>query len=52
MQNFIGDLAILFIYMGSFGVLLAIGVFVADYVLPHIPFIQRYLDSLPNWEDE
>lgn len=32
--------------------LLCIGGLIADYVLPHIPFIQRWLDSLPDWEDE
>ena len=32
--------------------ILFIGCLIADYVFPHIPFIQRFLDSLPDWEDE
>lgn len=33
-------------------IVLGVGGLVADYVFPHIPFIQRYLDSLPDWDDE
>ena len=29
-----------------------IGALIADYVFPHIPFIQRYLDRLPDYEDD
>ena len=29
-----------------------VGGLISDYVFPHIPFIQRFLDSLPDWEDE
>lgn len=36
----------------GFLVVLGVGGLVADYVFPHIPFIQRYLDSLPDWDDE
>ena len=32
--------------------ILGIGCLVADFVFPHIPFINRFLDSLPDWEDE
>lgn len=32
--------------------ILFVGCLIADYVFPHIPFIQRFLDSLPDWEDE
>lgn len=42
------DLALL----TGFLLILAVGGLIADYVLPHIPFIQRWLDSLPDWEDE
>lgn len=38
--------------LAGFLVVLGIGGLVADYVFPHIPFIQRYLDSLPDWDDE
>ena len=32
--------------------ILCVGCLIADYVFPHIPIIQRFLDSLPDWEDE
>ena len=32
--------------------ILFVGGLIADYVFPHIPFIQRFLDSLPDWKDE
>lgn len=41
--------------LGIFAVflfILAIGGILADYVLPHIPFIRRYIDSLPEYEDD
>lgn len=42
------DLAIL----AAFLLILAAGGFIADYVFPHIPFIERFIDSLPNWDNE
>lgn len=42
------DLMVLAGFMAVFG----IGALIADYVFPHIPFIQRYLDSLPDYEDD
>ena len=38
--------------LAGFLVVLGVGGLVADYVFPNIPFIQRYLDSLPDWDDE
>lgn len=32
--------------------ILFVGCLIADYVFPHIPFIQRFLDSLPDWDEE
>lgn len=43
--------ACLIIWTGYMGVLL-IGCIIADYVFPRIPFIERWLKSLPAWEDE
>ena len=43
--------AALVILIGYFCIL-GIGCLIADFVLPRIPFIQRFLDSLPDWEDE
>ncbi len=46
------DLVLFLFYMiGMNGIFLAAGL-AADYILPHIPFIDRYLDSLPNWDDD
>jgi hypothetical protein len=42
------ELAILFWYL----VILCVGCLVADYIFPHIGFIQRYVDSLPMMEDD
>lgn len=46
------DLAINLALLCVFLLVLGIGGLIADYVLPHIPFIEKYLDSLPDWEDE
>lgn len=48
MEEAVVDLAILTGYL----LILCVGCLIADYVFPHIPFIQRFLDSLPDWEDE
>ena len=42
------DFAFLAVFLGVLG----IGALIADYVFPHIPFIQRYLDRLPDEEVE
>lgn len=39
------------IMSGCLAVLLA-ACLIADFVFPHIPFIQRYLESLPDWDEE
>ena len=46
------NLLILLIYMFPFLLVLSIGGIVADYILPHIPFINRWLESLPDFDDE
>ena len=38
--------------LAGYLLILGIGCLVADFVFPHIPFINRFLDSLPDWEDE
>lgn len=32
--------------------ILSVGCLIADYVFPRIPFIERFLDSLPAFEDD
>ena len=41
-------LAILSVYF----VLIGLGGIVADYILPHIYLLDRYFDTLPEWEDD
>lgn len=46
------DLVLFLFYVGGLNVVLLIGCLIADYVFPHIPFIERYLDSLPDWDED
>lgn len=48
MDEAVVSLAILSGYLFILGV----GCLIADFVFPHIPFIERFLESLPDWEDE
>ena len=52
MLEVIDALVVIAIYVGGFMFMLGIGGVIADYAFPHIPFIQRFIDSLPEWEDE
>ena len=45
------DLVLFLFYMTGFNVVLLFYCLIADYVLPHIPFVERYLDSLPDWDE-
>lgn len=40
------------IVLDVFLIVLGIGGLIADFILPHIPFVERFLDTLPNWDDE
>jgi hypothetical protein len=46
------DLVIFLGYTAAILLILGIGGLIADYVFPHIPFIERLIDSLPEWDDE
>lgn len=46
------DLVIFLGYTAAIQLILGIGGLIADYVFPHIPFIERLIDSLPEWDDE
>ena len=50
--DLIGEAVVDLMILAGFLVVLGIGALIADYVFPHIPFIQRYLDRLPNYEDD
>ena len=47
-----GDLVIFLGYTAAILLIQGIGGLIADYVFPHIPFIERLIDSLPEWDDE
>lgn len=50
--DLIGEAVVDLMVLAGFMVVLGIGALIADYVFPYIPFIQRYLDSLPDYEDD
>ena len=48
----LGEAIVDFAFLAVFLLVLGIGALIADYVFPHTPFIQRYLDRLPDYEDD
>lgn len=48
----IGEAIVDLMVLAGFLTVIGVGALIADYVLPHIPFMQRYLDSLPDYEDD
>lgn len=50
--DLIGEAVVDLMILAGFLVVLGIGALIADYVFPHIPFIQRYLGRLPDYEDD
>lgn len=52
MEELLGEAVVGLGILSVFMAVLGIGGLIADYVFPHIPFIQRFLDSLPNWDEE
>lgn len=50
--DLIGEAIVDLMILAGFLMVLGICALIADYVFPHIPFIQRYLDSLPDYEDD
>lgn len=49
--EFMEDLAVNLAILCGFLAVLGVGGLIADYVFPHIPFIQRFLDTLPDWDE-
>ena len=41
-----------FSLISGYLLLLGIGGLVADFLLPCVPFIKRYLENLPDWDEE
>lgn len=50
--EFMEDLVINLAILCGFLAVLGVGGLIADYVFPHIPFIQRFLDTLPDWDED
>lgn len=50
--DFMGDLVVGLVLMLGFLAILAVGGLVADYILPHIKPLERWLETLPLWEDD
>ena len=48
----IGDAVVTLAIISGYLLILGVGCLIADFVFPHIPFIERYLESLPDWDDE
>ena len=46
------DLIILLAEIGTLCGILAVGGLVADYILPHIPAVERFINSLPLMQDD
>jgi hypothetical protein len=46
------DVVILLAEMAALLFILGIGCIVADYIFPHIRPLQRWLESLPEWDDD
>lgn len=51
MEDLLGEAVVALGLMSGFLLILGVGGLIADYVFPHIPFIQRFLDSFPDWEE-
>lgn len=47
-----GDLVVNLAILTGYLLVLCAGCFVADYILPKIPFVERFLDTLPDWDEE
>lgn len=50
--EFIDEAIVCGMIFAGFMLVLGIGGLIADYIFPHIPFIQNYLDGLPDYEDD
>ena len=45
----LGEAIVDFAFLAVFLGILGIGALIADYIFPHLPFIQRYLDRLTDY---
>lgn len=50
--DFVADAVANLLILCGFLMVLGIGGLIADFIFPYIPFIDKYLDNLPDWDDE
>lgn len=50
--DLIGEAIVDLMILAGFLMVLGIGALIADHVIPRIPFVQRIIDSLPDYEDD
>ena len=50
--EFMADMVINLAILCVFLLVLGVGCLIADFVFPHIPFLQKRLESLPEYEDD
>ena len=50
--EFASEAVACWIILSGFLVVLGVGAFIADVIFPRIPFLNRWLDSLPDYEDD
>ena len=50
--EFMADMVINLAILCVFLLVLGVGCLIADFVFPHIPFLQKWLESLPEYEDD
>ncbi len=50
--EFASEAVACWIIFSGFLVVLGVGAFIADVIFPRIPFLNRWLDSLPDYEDD
>ena len=50
--DLIGEAIVDLMTLAGFLMVLGIGALIADHVIPRIPFVQRIIDSLPDYEDD
>lgn len=50
--EFMADLVINLAILCGFLLVLGVGCLIADFVFPHIPFLQKWLESLTEYEDD
>ena len=48
----IGDAVVALAIISGYLLILGVGCLIADFVFPRIPLIERFLDSLPEFEDD